>query len=358
MTTAPVAVRPGEQVHPARDRHRAAVRVLPRRRDEHARTGRRAAGPRAARGRRRGRGSSRRPSPSNVRRRCGLDGSSIASVRPSDSHSRAAVANAPCAPAVTTTCSGVARTARDMPRYAASSARSRGSPSGQRYVVAGSGSDARSRHARGRSRSQTADGNRSRLVEPVRKSNRGREWVPSKNGRRGPADGLGQDAGPSARTRPGSDRGRSRAAQVGQPGRHDRPPPRAAPRGIPRRSAARRPSSPSPRPTPEVPGVGPDPGEPCPGPDPPVEDRPAERDLDLAVERQARRPVEDDRRIGHPGSPIPAFPFLTRWAHAGFDPVTQARQPHPARSHPGPDAMGTPHGGWGRRVPCSCPPRG
>ena len=151
------AVRPGEEVHPARDGHRAAVRVLPRRRDEHGADGpsgrRSTSSPRSSTGT----GSCRRPAPSNVRREVrARQGSSVARVRPSASHSRAAVAKAPWAPAVTTTCSGVARTARDMPRYAASSARSRGSPSGQRYVVAGSGSEARSRQARGRSRSHDA----------------------------------------------------------------------------------------------------------------------------------------------------------------------------------------------------------
>ena len=115
MTSARLRGRPGEEVHPPGDRHRAAVRVLPRRRDEHAG------------------GALRQPvheQPAVVDRdrdrldpeplerapEVRADGSSIASVRPSASHSRAAVANAPCAPAVTTICSGVARTARDIPR--------------------------------------------------------------------------------------------------------------------------------------------------------------------------------------------------------------------------------------------------
>ena len=71
-----------QQLHPPRDRHRAAVRVLPRRGDQHGGRARRAAGRPAARGRRPGRGPSGTPSASKIRWRCGLHGSSTASVAP------------------------------------------------------------------------------------------------------------------------------------------------------------------------------------------------------------------------------------------------------------------------------------
>ena len=145
---------------------------------------------------------------------------------------------------------GVARTARDMPEV--------GRELGAQPRVALRASDTSSPapgRTRGRARRAAAAAPRARTgtgrgcVEPVRKSYRGSERMPPKNGRRGP---VGRQtagrAAPPPRD-PGADE-RSPRRRSRQARRDDASPARAAARGSPPRSAARRPSSPSPRPTP------------------------------------------------------------------------------------------------------------
>ena len=103
----------------------------------------------------------------------------------------------------------------------------------------------------------------------------------------------------------------------------------------------------------EVLRVGADPGQHRAGPDPPVEDRPAERDLDLSVEGPVRGPVEDDRRVGHAAQlPVHAFPMHTGAGSPGFvlGPLRAATHaPVPIGTQP---AMGTLRAPRHLRVPC------
>ena len=77
-----------------------------------------------------GTGTNRAPALPNARQAGGYPGFSTAMVVAGARIVRARRSNAPCAPAVTTTCSGAAITPRDRPTHAASAARSDGSPAG------------------------------------------------------------------------------------------------------------------------------------------------------------------------------------------------------------------------------------
>ena len=246
----PVARRPGEEVHPAGDRHRAAVRVLPRGRDEHA--------PTAPSGSR---------STSSPRSSTGTGIVSIAEAverapemrRSTGPPSRAsarrtatagpAVANAPWAPgrhddllrrrpdrpghpevgrqlgaqARVALRPAVRRRRLRVRREVAPRAGQEPLPDGRREQVeaGGAGPEVEPRVASGCPRRTAA------AAPPTPRAGRGRV--------------VRRAAGPRQRPRP------EPAPQVGQPGRDDASPARVAPRGSPRRSAARRPSSPSPR---------------------------------------------------------------------------------------------------------------
>ena len=326
--TRPVAGGPGEEVHPARDRHRAAVRVLPRRRDEHG------GGPV---------GQAVHEQPAVVDR----DG---------DRLDAEALERAPEVRARRVLHRERAPVGQPQPRRGRERALGAGRdddllgrrPDGPRHAEVRRQLGAQPRVAlrpavrrrRLRVGGEVAPGPRQEpLPDRATGTGRGwwsrsgsrtaaREWVPSKNGRRGPADARAGRPASSAAARARQRARPQPAPQVGQPGRDEGPPPgprlEVSLRGelLVGRHHRHRADA-------EVPGVGPDPGEACPGADPAVEDRPAERDLDLAVERQARGPVEDDRRIGHPGSPIPAFPIHTPRRRTGVRSGARCRRPHP-----------------------------